>query len=39
MPATSLLITHHETLRAQGSGRVGQLHPDIPETTKWFGSW
>jgi len=39
MPATSLLISHHEMRRAQEKGDVRQLCHDIPEFCKWYGAW
>lgn len=39
MPATSLLITAQKMRREQEEGRVHDLHPEISEFRKWFGSW
>lgn len=39
MPATSLLISHHEMRIAQDKGNVRQLCRDIPEIRKWYGAW
>lgn len=39
MPATSLLITAERMRKEQEAGRVHDLHPDIPEFRKWWGSW
>lgn len=39
MPATSLLISHHQMRIAQDKGDVRQLCRDIPEIRKWYGAW
>lgn len=39
MPATSMLITNQQMHREREHGRVRDLHPDIPEFCKWYGSW
>ena len=39
MPATSLVITHHEMQVAQERGTVRPLCRSIPEFCKWYGTW
>lgn len=39
MPATSLLITSNRMRAEREHGRVRDLHPDIPEFCKYYGTW
>jgi hypothetical protein len=39
VPATSLLISHHEMQTEREHVRVRQLHRDIPELCNWYGAW
>ena len=39
MPATSLLISHHEMQVNQEAGRVRPLCAAIPEFCRWYGAW
>lgn len=39
MPATSLVLTHHEMQVAQEHGNVRPLCRSIPEFCKWYGAW